>query len=387
MSLVVLVGLVAAGGYAYFRYEWNRVHKVACAACAVVTDGQPYNVLLIGSDSRAGNTGQQAQQFGTQSQVGGQRSDTIKIIRVDPALGTAKVLSIPRDTYVAMSGLPVSSGLTGAQKINTAFNNGPEALVRTIQNTFGIQINHVIVVDFNGVIDSVNALGGINLDFRYPVRDDNDGINESGLNITTTGCQPLNGDQVISLSRSRYYQYYQDGEWQMDPGYDLSRIQRQDTIIEAMIKKAHATYNPLKIQSLISSVASDIEVDKSMTPSMLYDLAERYHAFSSSSLQTFTLPTLGEETSYGSDVEIVNTAEPNTYVDTITQFLGHAPGAVTTPPLDQYGEPVDVPTPTPEPASTAPPSTNSSSSTHGSSTAPTTSTTTTTQPDYDPTVC
>ena len=89
-----------------------------------------------------------------------------------------------------------STGLTGPEKINAAFNNGPEALIETIRNTFGIPISHWIVIDFDGVIDSVQALGGIQLDFRYPVRDDNDGVNESGLNITQTGCQTLNGSQA-----------------------------------------------------------------------------------------------------------------------------------------------------------------------------------------------
>ena len=67
---------------------------------------QPYNVLLIGSDSRAGETAAEAQQFGNATNAGGQRSDTIKIVHVDPAAGTASSLSIPRDTYVTLSGLP-----------------------------------------------------------------------------------------------------------------------------------------------------------------------------------------------------------------------------------------------------------------------------------------
>ncbi len=60
-------------------------------------------------------------------------------------------------------------------------------LIQTIENTFGIPINHFVITSFNGVIDLVKAVGGINLDFPYPVRDNDDGNNNSGLDITHCG--------------------------------------------------------------------------------------------------------------------------------------------------------------------------------------------------------
>jgi LCP family protein required for cell wall assembly len=256
------------------------------------------------------------------------------------------VLSIPRDTYVTTSGLAQDSGLAGPEKINAAFNNGPEALIETIQNTFGIPISHWIVIDFTGVVDSVKALGGVNLDFNYPVRDDHDGIDESGLEITSTGCQDMGGSATLALSRSRNYQYYQAGEWHADPGSDLSRIERQNTVIEAMIVKAKSTYNPLTLQSLIDSVKGNVAIDKNLTLGMVYDLAERYHAFSPSSLESWTLPTVGQTGTPAGDVELVNTAGSDDYVDTIARFLGGSAEQITTPPLDLHGHPIDVPTPT-----------------------------------------
>jgi LCP family protein required for cell wall assembly len=382
-ALVVLVGAVVGGGYAYVHYQFDQLHKVACHACTQVAAGQPYNLLVIGSDSRAGNTGQAASSFGTYSAVGGQRSDSIKIFHIDPAAGTARVLSIPRDTYVTTSGLAPSTGLTGPEKINAAFNNGPEALVETIQNTFGIPISHWIVIDFDGVIDSVKALGGIELDFRYPVRDDNDGVNESGLDITQTGCQSLTGTQVLALSRSRYYEYYQDGEWQMDPGYDLSRIARQNVIVEAMIAKAKGTFNPFTWQSLIDAVKGNVSIDDKLSLGTVYDVIERYHAFSPSSLQTWTLPTVAQAGTPAGDVELVNTQAPNDYVTTITEFLGAPPGPVSTPPLDRYGYPITVPTPAAVPPAST---TTTGAAPHTSTTAPP-APSTPSLPSYDPTVC
>jgi LCP family protein required for cell wall assembly len=385
VSLAAVAGLVvfaAVAGYGYVRYQFDQVPRLACRACVHAGPGEPYNILVIGSDSRSGNTGQAASSFGMASTVGGQRSDTIKIIRIDPDAGTAKVLSIPRDTYVTTSGLAPDSGLTGAEKINAAFNNGPEALIETIQNTFGIPISHWIVIDFIGVIDAVKALGGIRLDFNYPVRDDYDGVNESGLQIASAGCQDLDGSATLSLSRSRNYQYYRAGEWHLDPGSDLSRIERQNTIIEAMMAKARTTYNPFTLQSLIDTVRDNVVIDNNLTLGMIYELAERYHAFSPSSLQTWTLPTVGQSGTPAGDVELVTTAPADDYVDTVTRFLGGPGGPITTPPLDQNGNAI---TASPVTTTTGDPLQHrqaTSSRMPDSRSSPTT-----TLPPYEPTLC
>ena len=206
--LVVLLLVVVAPATGTSGTSGARSPPAPCATCVAAANGAPYNVLLIGSDSRVGETAAEAQQFGNATNAGGQRSDTIKIVHVDPATGTASTLSIPRDTYVTSSGMPADSAARPAQnKINAAFGSGPDALIQTIENTFGIPISHYIVINFFGVQDAVNALGGISMDFPYPVRDQDcsTGVcyNNSGLNIPTAGCQVLDGTQALALSRSR----------------------------------------------------------------------------------------------------------------------------------------------------------------------------------------
>ena len=157
------------------------------------------------------------------SNAGGQRSDTIKIVHVDPAAGTASTLSIPRDTYVTLSGMPADSQLSSDNKINAAFAGGPDALIQTIQNTFGIPISHYIVINFFGLEDAVNALGGISMDFPYPVRDHD--CNPAPASATTTpgstspppAARCSTAPQALALSRSRYFQYYADGRVDVRP--------------------------------------------------------------------------------------------------------------------------------------------------------------------------
>ena len=171
LVVVAFIVVLAGAAWGYNEYQWSQVSSQPCSTCVAAANGAPYNVLLIGSDSRAGITGAQTQQFGTSSQAPGAARDTIKIVHVDPQAGTAQTLSIPRDTYVQLSGLPAGTGLSTDNKINSAFNNGPDGLVKTIENTFGIPISHYIVINFLGVQDAVNALGGISLNFPYPARD------------------------------------------------------------------------------------------------------------------------------------------------------------------------------------------------------------------------
>ncbi|MGA2835961.1 MAG: LCP family protein [Acidimicrobiales bacterium] len=357
VALAVLLLVAVAAGYGYFRYQWAQIASAPCTSCVAAADGAPYNLLIIGSDSRAGETADEAQQFGSVQATAGQRSDTIKIIHIDPAAGTASSLSIPRDTFVTITGLAPDSGLSTQNKINAAFSNGPDALIQTIENTFGIPISHYIVLNFFGVEDAVNALGGISMDFPYPARDQDCSTgtcnNNSGLDIPTAGCQVLDGEQALSLSRSRYYQYYDNGTWQSDPTSDIGRIERQNLVIEAALDKAKSTYNPLRLNSLLTSVVHDFSKDNGLSATDLLALAERYHAFSGSSLQSYTLPTLGAESSYAGDVEVV---EPDEAASTITQFLGGPFGTITTPPIDQYGDPLTltVPTTTTAPAVDSP---------------------------------
>ncbi|MGA2519429.1 MAG: LCP family protein [Acidimicrobiales bacterium] len=375
---VVVVGLtliVAASVSGYLWFRLGEIKSLKCTTCAVVSDGSPYNVLIVGSDSRAGNTGAAAKSFGSAAQVGGQRSDTIKVLHVDPAAGTADILSIPRDTYVQLSGMPSGTGLAADNKINTAFNSGPSALIETIENTFGIPINHFVIVDFNGVIDLVQAVGGINLDFPYPARDNDQGNNNSGLRITHSGCQTLNGNMALALSRSRYYEYeVHPGYWEYDGTGDLGRIQRQNAIIQAVINKAKSSYNPLTVNAFLGSIVHDITKDDGLSTSDILALAQRYHAFSASALKTYTLPTLGASSYAAGSVEVVQQPQAD---QVISQFMGTAPGQVTTPPLDGSGSPVTTP-PTTVPTSSA---------RGGSSGSASTTTTVPGQGPFNPTPC
>ena len=105
---VALCVLVTAGGYGYIRLKYGQINKVdLCSVlrqCGKDDAGVPMNVLLVGSDTRETASSEDKKTSGAASQVGGQRSDTIMILHVDPRAEKAAILSIPRDTYLPIAG-------------------------------------------------------------------------------------------------------------------------------------------------------------------------------------------------------------------------------------------------------------------------------------------
>jgi LCP family protein required for cell wall assembly len=144
--------------------------------------------------------------------VQGQRGDVILLVPWSrPATGPG-CCPIPRDLYVPVAG-------TGGRPRSTpALAGGPEQLVETIKADFGIPVSHYLLVDFDGFRAVVDAVGGIRLDFPSPVRDDDNGHNNSGLLITTPAAGSWTATQALALARSRYYQYRDaDGVWHVRP--------------------------------------------------------------------------------------------------------------------------------------------------------------------------
>lgn len=290
-NIVALGALVAAGaGYGYVRYELGKIHRFAVNglhAGGTAAPSQPENILLIGSDTRAGSGGK----FGSTAQVAGQRSDVIIVVHLDPATGKAAMLSIPRDTFVNVVGAPPYNG---PNKINASYNAGPSGLVQTIQSNFAIPIDHVVQVNFTGLSGVTDAVGGVCMYFPYPTRDGSPtGTgNESGLN-EPAGNDVLNGTQALSLVRSRYYQYYRGGQWIAEGTGDLGRIKRQHEFLRVLAAKAihDGIHNPVKANSLVSQMVGNVKVDNSLTVSDMLGLIGQFHSLRPSTVPSYTLPT------------------------------------------------------------------------------------------------
>ncbi|MDH2904059.1 MAG: LCP family protein [Actinomycetota bacterium] len=302
ISVVTVIIVLLGGGYLYTLWQLGHITKINVAGEVARVGNQPFNILEVGSDSRAGLSGYIAAQTGASTgQAAGQRSDVVKIMHVDPAKGTITVLSIPRDTVTT---LLANQNLYGkANRLNVNFANGPSLLAQTITANFGIPIAHTVVVSFLGIINAAQAIGGVYMNFPYPAKDA-----FSGLNIPHAGCQSVNNFQALALVRSRHYQWYQNGVWSTDVTSDYGRIYRQNEFLKAMIDKAKGLYNPITINGFISKLTAGIALDSNFSSSELIGLAIKFHNLDPTNLATYTLPTAPG--TYGSLGSILFVQEP-----------------------------------------------------------------------------
>jgi LCP family protein required for cell wall assembly len=307
VGLIVVFGCTAAAaGTAYLGLNFAHLQRVKNIALKQTATGAPANYLIVGTDSRAGidKKDPDASAFLGGGETGCGCTDTIMVLRVDPNAETASILSLPRDLWVPMA----DSGKKA--RINSAHQRGEQVLIDTIQQSFGININHYVEIDFVGFEKLVDAVGGIKLWFDAPVRDAH-----TGLSILNTGCVSLNGRQAREFARSRYLQYRgKDGRWHSDPTADLGRITRQQIFIRRAISKAvsKGLGNPLTLNRLVSAGVDNVRLDSHLTAGNIIALGSKFKNFNSNQLIGYTIPTDGFRTAGGADVQLPNmrAAEP-----------------------------------------------------------------------------
>jgi polyisoprenyl-teichoic acid--peptidoglycan teichoic acid transferase len=305
--LLVFLVVATTAGYGYVHYRFGQIRSVDVPGLHKAGGGRPFNLLVVGSDSRDSLDPADGDRFGD---VGGQRNDTTLVIRVEPARKRVSMLSIPRDLVV-----PIAGG--GAEnRINAALTGGPGQLVKTIEQNFDIPINHYVLIDFDGFRAIVDALGGIDVRFPYPSRDF-----KSGLDVSEAGCHHLSGRRALALARSRYFSYQLDGVWHSDPWADLGRIRRQQAFLQALVAAAldKGLTNPVRANAFVGSLVHEVTKDKSMRVNEVIRTGAAFRSFRPSELATYTIPvTVSTDHPLG-DVLLLKQPDAQSMVD---RFLG-----------------------------------------------------------------
>jgi LCP family protein required for cell wall assembly len=265
-------------------------------------DGDPANFLVVGSDSRSfvDDPGER-DAFGDPDEVGGQRSDVLMVVHVEPDTRTGFVVSFPRDLWVQIPG-------HGSSRINSAYGiGGPELVIETISRNFGIPIHHYLEVDFEGFRRIVDTIGGVHLQFHTPARD-----TVSGLSVTEPGCRELDGDEALAYVRSRHFEWFdaEDGEWVRDGRSDFSRIERQQYFIRSLADEAidGGARSVLTALDLLDAVFDNLARDEELDLDDLKGLINAFRDLDPASIEMTTLPTDAAERG-GADVLVVRTAD------------------------------------------------------------------------------
>jgi len=274
--------LIAGGaGYGFWFYTWANTKLNVVPLPQGGGSGLPEaiggpcikgacNVLILGSDSRAGLSKSQQVMFGNTHQVTGHRSDTIMVLHLDPNTKKATVLSFPRDLWVNIPGV-------GMGKITSAYEGGPYLVAKVIEKISGLHINHLVAVNLAGFEDVVNALGGVPICVNRPMIDP-----LAGLHLTHAGCYNLSGFDALAFVRARHVLGDCIG--------DFSRIARQQQFLRAVLAKILSKRELIHAPSLIKSALSHLSVDRGLKLADLIYITKQLQGISSGAVSFRAVP-------------------------------------------------------------------------------------------------
>lgn len=307
LSIVVIIAcLVGAGGLLLGKHELDgRLQTAKFEATSTSAtpsesgistvppetfpqaDPQAQNFLIVGNDAHAcvdpSSPWAGAADPGRESI--GSRSDTIMVMRVDPASSQAAVLSFPRDLWVRIPGM-------GKSKINSAYvKDDYSKLAQVLLNEFGITVDHYIQVDFCAFKRIVDGVGGVAVPFETPIRDAN-----VGIDIKTAGCHTFNGDEALAYVRSRHLKWVdENGTSHEDRASDLGRIARQQDFLRRVLRTAldRGIFDPKVARALIESLQTDVVTEAGFTIDDMLRFAGVLRNIDPAGIHTYQVETRG----------------------------------------------------------------------------------------------
>ena len=213
-------------------------------------------VMLLGVDRRNDDTG---------------RSDTLMVAAIDKANHTAQILSVPRDTRVAIEG-------HGYDKINHAFAYGGQKLTQQcIENLLDVKIDNYIMVDTHAFEHIIDALGGVDINVEKRMYYEDPWDDNGGLVIDL-----YPGEQHLDGMTAEQYVRYRDGEG------DIGRINRQQKFMNALLQQVVNPAIITRLPEILDRVKSSVETD--MTAAELANFASEVRLWHDNGLAVATVP-------------------------------------------------------------------------------------------------
>ncbi len=236
------------------------------------------NLLLIGSDSRAGDGNSR---YGQDS--GTERSDTAILLHLSAGRDSATAVSLPRDLMVDVPACLRRDGTRTEPMFamfNYAFQSGGSACtIRTVEKLTGIRIDHHMVVDFNGFKEMVDAVDGVEICLKEPIRD------KAAKLRLPAGKVTLDGEQALGYVRARK---------SLGNGSDTDRMDRQQRFLGALVSKVRSNdvlLNPVKLYPVLDAATSSLTTDPGLASLRgLYDLVRGVRDIPTERVQFLTVP-------------------------------------------------------------------------------------------------
>lgn len=234
------------------------------------------NILVMGAD-RAGS---ESDDLGSGAQG---RADTTILLHLSADRSRASLVSIPRDSMVERPDCELEDGTTspgGVVQFNSAFATGGAACaIETVEAVTDVRINNYVVVDYDGFIAIVDALGGVRVCLSEPIDD-----SFSGLDLPA-GEQVVQGEQALAYVRAR----------KIGNGSDLGRIERQQTFLSSMIQEITSTgllTRPNRLIGVLDAGTKSLTTDPELASvTALAGIARSVQALPPEDVSFLTVPT------------------------------------------------------------------------------------------------
>jgi LCP family protein required for cell wall assembly len=299
VALVLVIAGVAGWATWLYYHTQGKIQTEIQGVQGKDDELDPFNALLVGSDSRRGLSEKEQLDLGANA-VPGQRADTLILAHVDPRADLITMVQFPRDLYV-----PVGGGRE--DRINSALETGPNTVVRTIRELTGLQINQYVQVNIAGFRDLVDAIGGVELCVTEPIPFDR----QTGIEITEEelGMIEFDGDRAIRFVRSRHF-----------ASGDFERIRNQQRFLAAAIDKVTSIstfLNPSRITRLARVAGDNLETDQHTTINGLRELAQKMRSFDPEHYEAYIAPNLGVATVDGASVVLPDVRAMNLLFDAV----------------------------------------------------------------------
>lgn len=244
--------------------------------------GNSLNILLVGSDSRAGLTLKQTESLHLGQGSYGLNTDTMMIIHIGKDTNHITVVGLPRDSLVTIPDCrDVTTGKIDPahqDRINSAFGEGGgTCMVKTVEKATNIHIDHYVEIGFTAFLGMVDAVGGVPVCLSAPIKDD---PRYTNLNLPA-GRSVLTGENAMDFVRARH----------VDD--DFGRIRRQQQFISSMLHKALSLgmlLNPLKLNEFISAALTNTKVDSGLDRDTILSLAGRLQGISLDKIEFPRIP-------------------------------------------------------------------------------------------------
>jgi LCP family protein required for cell wall assembly len=225
---------------------FNQEQTISYSSLQIPELSRPVNILVLGVKVTTADVNKKSEQdLGYHALVNSFHglADTMLLLRFDPADQKLTLLSIPRDTKTYIEG-------QGLRKINEAnYHGGPALAAETVSNLLeGVNVDRYIRVNVQGIEKLIDALGGVDI---YVPQDMKYTDHSQHLYIDLKeGPQHLNGDQAIQFLRFRYDNYG-----------DIGRVQRQQTLMRALVEQALSPKTIVKIPEILSIIHSHLDTN------------------------------------------------------------------------------------------------------------------------------